>query len=71
MVNKWLINTTIVITLAGLAASSIPYYATSFKLTILHTNDARAKYEQRKSFEEVCLPEDDRNGDCMFGVSRL
>ena len=65
------IHAVIILSLTCTTTPTEPYYGTSFQLTILHTNDVRAKYEQTKSYGEVCQPEDDRNGNCMFGASRL
>lgn len=42
----------------------------SYKLTVLHTNDVHARFDEAHKYGGMCSPEDAANGDCVGGISR-
>lgn len=48
-----------------------PCLAADFNLTILHTNDVHARYEQFNKLGSSCSQLEDTNGECFGGYARL
>lgn len=42
----------------------------SYKLTVLHTNDVHSRFDEAHKYGGLCSAEDAANGDCVGGVSR-
>ena len=61
-----ILTTTCAIALMATAAAAQDYW-----LTILHTNDAHARFEPISKYDSDCSAEDNTAGDCFGGKGRL
>ncbi|XP_072043475.1 5'-nucleotidase-like [Amphiura filiformis] len=50
--------------------SCLSYNSNNFHLTILHTSDVTASFEQFNSAGETCSEQEERNDECLGGVAR-
>jgi 5'-nucleotidase / UDP-sugar diphosphatase len=64
MINRFLCS-------AGALAFSAGAAAADYSLTILHTNDFHARFEQISAFDAPCSPEDATEAKCFGGTARL
>jgi 5'-nucleotidase len=62
---RFLISSAAVVALTTAAAHA------EYALTILHTNDFHARFEQINAFDSACSPEDAGEGKCFGGTARL
>jgi 5'-nucleotidase / UDP-sugar diphosphatase len=56
---------------AAVLALSAGSAAADYSLTILHTNDFHARFEQISAFDSACSPEDAAEAKCFGGTARL